>query len=80
MYQFLLLQTQHFYIIIGEPHSVENECYGVLGGGVPQSTELKDNAAYSSVSAPRNQSIAMEDNVAYVTVKADHVYDVPVNT
>ena len=28
---------QHF-------QSVENECYGVLGGGVPQSIELKDNA------------------------------------
>ena len=51
MYQFLLLQSQHFYFIIGEPHSVENECYEVLGGGVTQSIELKDNAAYSSVSA-----------------------------
>ena len=53
--------------------SVENECYGVLGGGVPQSIELKDNAAYSSVSAPKqsNQFIAMEDSAAYETVKAD---------
>ena len=78
MYQFLLLQSQHFYFIIGEPHSVENECYEVLRGGVPQSIELKDDVAYSLVSAPRNQSIAIEDNVAYVAVKADHVYAVPV--
>ena len=59
---------QHF-------QSVENECYGVLqGGGVPQSIELKDNAAYSSVlqqtqSAPHSQSIAVNDNVAYRILK-----------
>ena len=64
---------QHF-------QSVENECYGVLGGGVPQSIELKDNAAYSSVlqtqSAPHSQSIAVNDNVAYrtTTEKADPSY------
>ena len=72
-----------FIIMIGEPdkvQSVKNECYGVLGGGVPQSIELKDNAAYSSVSAPHNQSIAVKDIVAYETVKANRVYDVPVNT
>ena len=44
--------------------SVENESYGVLGGGVPQSIELKDNAAYSTVKPP-NQSIAVNSNVAY---------------
>ena len=45
---------------------------GVLGGarGVPQSIELKDNAACSTVqtqSAPHSQSIAVNDNVAYRT-------------
>ena len=65
---------QHF-------QSVENECYGVLGGGVPQSIELKDNAAYSSVlqtqSAPHSQSIAVNDNVAYrtTTEKTDPSYE-----
>ena len=29
------------------PVSTEMRSYGVLGGGVPQSIELKDNAAYS---------------------------------
>ena len=43
--------------------SVENESYGVLGGGVPQSIELKDNAAYSTVKPP-NQSVAVNSNVA----------------
>ena len=54
---------QHF-------QSVQNESYGVLGGGVPQSIELKDNAAYSTVqtqSAPHSQSIAVNDDVAYRT-------------
>ena len=49
---------QHF-------QSVQNESYGVLGGGVPQSIELKDNAAYSTVqtqSVPHSQSIAVNDN------------------
>ena len=64
---------QHF-------QSVQNESYGVLGGGVPQSIELKDNAAYSTVqtqSAPHSQSIAVNDNVAYrtTTEKADPSYD-----
>ena len=47
--------------------SVENESYGVLGGGVPQSIELKDNAAYSTVKPPSapSQSIAVNSNVAY---------------
>ena len=63
---------QHF-------QSVQNESYGVLGGGVPQSIELKDNAAYSTVqtqSAPHSQSIAVNDNVAYrtTTEKADPSY------
>ena len=70
--------------LIGEPdklQSVENECYGVLGGGVPQSIELKDNAAYSSVlqtqSAPHSQSIAVNDNVAYgtTTEETDQSYE-----
>ena len=64
---------QHF-------QSVQNESYGVLGGGVSQSIELKDNAAYSTVqtqSAPHSQSIAVNDNVAYrtTTEKADPSYD-----
>ena len=68
---------------IGEPdklQSVENEC-GVLGGGVPQSIELKDNAAYSSVlqtqSAPHSQSISVNDNVAYgtTTEETDQSYE-----
>ena len=64
---------QHF-------QSVQNESYGVLGGGVPQSIELKDNAAYSTVqtqSAPHSQSIAVNDNVAYRTTsdKADPSYE-----
>ena len=63
---------QHF-------QSVQNESYGVLGG-VPQSIELKDNAAYSTVqtqSAPHSQSIAVNDNVAYrtTTEKTDPSYD-----
>ena len=71
------------FVCLGEPDevpSVENEC-GVLGGGVPQSIELKDNAAYSSVlqtqSAPHSQSIAVNDNVAYgtATEKTDLSYD-----
>ena len=40
------------------------------GGAVPQSIELKDNAAYSTIqtqSAPHSQSIALNDNVAYRT-------------
>ena len=58
---------QHF-------QSVQNESYGVLGGGVSQSIELKDNAAYSSV---QTQSIAVNDNVAYgtTTEKDDPSYD-----
>ena len=65
---------QHF-------QSVQNESYGVLGGGaVPQSIELKDNAAYSTIqtqSAPHSQSIALNDNVAYrtTTEKTDSSYD-----
>ena len=55
--------------------SAENECYGVLGGGVPQSIELKDNVAYSSVlqtqSAPHNQSIAVNDNVDYENIRKE---------
>ena len=67
------MALQHF-------QSVQNESYGVLGGGVPQSIELKDNAAYSTVqtqSAPHSQSIAVNDNVAYrtTTEKADQSYD-----
>ena len=47
--------------------TVEMESYGVLGGGVPQSIELKDNAAYSIVKPPSapSQSIAVNSNVAY---------------
>ena len=50
------------------------------GVHVPQSIELKDNAAYSTVqtqSALHNQSIAVNDNVAYrtTTEKADLSYD-----
>ena len=62
--------------------SVKNEAYGVLGGGVPQSIELKDNAAYSSVetqSAP-SQSIALHSNVAYGTsrsVNTEPAYEDP---
>ena len=59
--------------------TVENESYGVLGGGVPQSIELKDNAAYSTVkplSAP-SQSIAVSSNVAYritpATIEPDYI-------
>ena len=40
------------FVFLGEPdklQSVENESYGVLGGGVSQPIELEDNAAYSSV-------------------------------
>ena len=33
--------------------TVENESYGVLGGSFPQSIELKDNTAYSTVKPPR---------------------------
>ena len=62
--------------------SVQNEAYGVLGGGVPQFIELKDNAAYSSVetqSAP-SQSIALHSNVAYGTsrsVNTEPAYEDP---
>ena len=59
--------------------TVENESYGVLGGGVPQSIELKDNAAYSTVkplSAP-SQSIAVNTNLAYgitpATTEPDYI-------
>ena len=67
------MALQHF-------QSVQNESYGVLGGGVPQSIELKDNAAYSQtqLSAPHSQSIAVNDNVAYrtTTEKADPSYSI----
>ena len=62
--------------------SVQNEAYGVLGEGVPQSIELKDNAAYSSVetqSAP-SQSIVLHSNVAYGTstsVNTEPAYEDP---
>lgn len=52
--------------------TVENVSYGVLGGGVPQSIELKENAAYSTVKplpAP-SQSIAVNSNVAYGVTSA----------
>ena len=44
--------------------TVENVSYCVLGEGVPQSIELKDNTAYSTVKPP-SQSIAVNSNVAY---------------
>ena len=59
--------------ILGQPKSIstaDNEAYGVLregGGGISQSIELKDNAAYSTVkpsSAP-SRFIAVNSNVAY---------------
>ena len=60
------------------PVSTESVLWG--GVHVPQSIELKDNAAYSTVqtqSALHNQSIAVNDNVAYrtTTEKADLSYD-----
>ena len=69
-----------FVFLIGEPdevQSVENESYRVQGGGVPQSVELKDNAAYSSVlqSAPHSQSIAVKDDVAYGTTTEETDYE-----
>ena len=63
--------------------SVQNEAYGVLGGGVPQYIELKDNAAYSSVvtqSATVSQSIAQHSNVAYgasTSVNTEPAYEYP---
>ena len=71
-----------FVFLIGEPdevQSVENESYRVQGGGVPQSVELKENAAYSSVlqtqSAPHSQSIAVKDDVAYGTTTEETDYE-----
>ena len=59
--------TKQAPVALQRVQTVENESYGVLGGGVPQSIELKDNAAYSTVkplSAP-SQSIAVNTNVVY---------------
>ena len=70
---------QHF-------QSVQNECYGVLqGGGVPQTIELNDNAAYSSVLQEGGvpQSIELKDNAAYSSVlqtqSAPHSQSIVVN-
>ena len=59
------MALQHF-------QSVQNESYGVLEGGVPQSIELKETQ-----SAHHSQSIAVNDNVAHrtTTEKADSSYD-----
>ena len=79
--------------IIGQPKknipTADNEAYGVLRGrrrggggggrgGVSELIELKDNAAYSAVTA-HNQSITMDTNVAYgiTSVKTDYVYEIP---
>ena len=66
--------------------TADNEAYGILrgtgggggGGGVSEPIELKDNAAYSAVTA-HNQSITMDTNVAYgiTSVKKDYVYEIP---
>ena len=65
---------------VGHFKSVENESYGVLGGGVPQSIELKDNAAYSVVAplaATSTQPIAVNSNVAYkiTATTTEAIYD-----
>lgn len=46
--------------------TVQNTSYGVLKGGVPQSIELKKNAAYSSVNThlANNQPNAVDSDVA----------------
>lgn len=50
--------------IDGHVWTVENESYGVLGG-VPQSIELKENAAYTTINQQPalNPSIAVNNNV-----------------
>ena len=47
--------------------------YGVLKGGVPQSIELKENVAYSSVNAQlaNSRSIAVKSNVVYGTTSVN---------
>ena len=72
IHEYMALQFLESLSSSGKPYkvqSVQNESYGVLRGDVPQSIELKDNAAYSPVqtqSAVLSQSIAVEDNVAYM--------------
>ena len=76
---------------LGQPKknipTADNEAYGILsgrgggggrGGGVSVPIELKDNAAYSAVTA-HNQFITMDTNVAYgvSSVKTDYVYEIP---
>ena len=52
---------------------VQNESYGVLGGGVPQSIELKDNNAYTAVKdIQTEQSIETNSNVAYERTVNNH--------
>ena len=71
--------------IVGQPKNILIECneaYGVVrgggGGGVSQSVELKDNAAYSAVNVhtAHNQSTTMDINTAYEVI-SDHVYENP---
>ena len=70
-------------VVLQHFQSVQNESYGVLGGGVPQSIELKDNTAYSSVQAlsATSQSIAVNSNVAYgvTTATTEPSYEDPSN-
>ena len=70
--------------IVGQSKNILIECneaYGVVrggGGGVFQSVELKDNAAYSAVNVhtAHNQSTTMDISTAYEVI-SDHVYENP---
>lgn len=59
--------------------TIQNVSYGVLKGGVPQSIELKENAAYSSVDTQlaNNHPIPLNSNVAYgiASVNTEPPYD-----
>ena len=54
----LLLVVRIAHVALQHFQSVQNESYGVLGGGVPQSIELKDNAAYSTVQTRFHDDLA----------------------
>lgn len=59
--------------------TIQNTSYGVLKRGVPQSIELKENAAYSSVNTQlaSSQPVARNSNVAYriASVNTETIYD-----
>ena len=59
--------------------TIRNTSYGVLKGGVPQSIELKENAASSTVNAElaNNQPNAVDSDVAnrIASVNAEPTYD-----